>query len=170
MNTIINKTTEIFDMDYVHNNYRERALNIYFCKKDANPLHPEQWSLYNTHIRSQLASDKISDADLYAWFKENDADVGCATHKEYARLFVFIDVEGFPHLCNCKDGTLHVQDYDAKTLSKARWNTFITDTIAFNKYLKEDDDADSMTIEEIAEDVASMASIMQKTRDSMQSC
>ena len=163
-----NNTTEVFDIDNINSNYKEHILNIYYCKQCGRTDYEKYWSIDNTTIRSQLASDEIADEDLYAWFKENDEEVGCAVSEEgYEGLFVLIDDEGLPHLCDCWNGTLNVRDYDAEICSKEDWDAFIAETIAFNKYLNEDEDTDNMNIEYIAEDVARMTSIMKKTIDSM---
>lgn len=164
-----NNTTEVFDMDNINSNYREHILNIYYCKQCGRTDYEKYWSIDNTTIRSQLASDEISDEDLYAWFKNNDEEVGLADTVCYEGLFVLIDDDGYPHICDCWNGQLNVHDYDEEICSKSDWDAFISETIAFNKYLEEDDDSDDMTIEEIAEDVARMTSIMKATIDNMKS-
>lgn len=167
MSTIITNTTEVFEGNEINSNYGERILNIYYCLQNGHTDYDKYWSLYNTTIRSQLASDEISDADLYEWFKNNDEEVGCACSEGNEGLFVLIDDDGYPHICDCEHGTLNVHDYDEELCSKSDWDSFIAEEIAFNKYLDEDDDSDDMSIEQIAEDVAGMKAIMEATKDSI---
>lgn len=136
MSTIINKTTEIFEGNEINSNYGEHILNIYYCSQNGHTDYAEHgmsyWSSYNTTIKSHLASDNISDADLYEWFKSCDEEVGCSVCEGYEGLFVLIDDEGYPHICDCEHGVLNVQDYDEEICSKLEWDCYIEQEIEFN--------------------------------------
>lgn len=111
-------------------------MNIYYCSQNGHTDYDKYWSFYNTTIRNQIASDEISDEDLYAWFKRNDEEVGLADTEGHEGLFVLIDDDGYPHICDCYNGQLNIHDYDEEICSKSDWDAFIAEEMRMNAIVK----------------------------------